>query len=84
MDLLMLFGSFLETTAHTYRHSPTYQAVKVPWPLHEKNQPPSWFNPRKITNEDFPSGSVVKNLPANAGDTGSISAPGRLLMLQGN
>ena len=25
----------------------------------------------------FPGGSVVKNLPANAGDTGSISDPGR-------
>ena len=27
--------------------------------------------------EGFPGGSVVKNLPANAGDTGSISDPGR-------
>ena len=26
---------------------------------------------------DFPSGSVVKNLPANAGDAGSISGLGR-------
>ena len=25
----------------------------------------------------FPSGSVVKNLPANAGDVGSISGSGR-------
>ena len=25
----------------------------------------------------FPGGSVVKNLPANAGDAGSISDPGR-------
>ena len=25
----------------------------------------------------FPGGSVVKNLPANAGDTGLISGPGR-------
>ena len=25
----------------------------------------------------FPGGSVVKNLPANAGDTGSIPGPGR-------
>ena len=27
--------------------------------------------------QDFPGGSVVKNLPANAGDTGSSPGPGR-------
>ena len=27
----------------------------------------------------FPGGSVVKNLPANAGDIGSIPGPGRFL-----
>ena len=26
---------------------------------------------------DFPGGAVVKNLPANAGDTGTIPDPGR-------
>ena len=26
---------------------------------------------------DFPGGLVIKNLPANAGDTGSIPGPGR-------
>ena len=26
---------------------------------------------------DFPGGSVVKNLPDNVGDTGSIPGPGR-------
>ena len=26
---------------------------------------------------DFPGGAVVENLPANAGDTGSIPGPGR-------
>ena len=31
---------------------------------------------------DFPSGPVVKNLPANAGDMGSIPGPGNSLMLQ--
>ena len=33
---------------------------------------------------DFPGGAVVKNLPANAGDTGSIPGPGRSHMLQSN
>ena len=32
--------------------------------------------------KDFPGGSVVKNPPANAGDTGSIPAQGRSHMLQ--
>ena len=27
--------------------------------------------------QDFPDGTVVKNLPANAGDAGSIPGPGR-------
>ena len=31
----------------------------------------------------FPGGPVVKNLPANAGDTGSIPALGRLHMPPG-
>ena len=33
---------------------------------------------------DIPGGPVVKNLPANAGDTGSISGPGRSHMSGGN
>ena len=33
---------------------------------------------------DFPGGSVVKNLPANAGDTGSIPGPGRSHMPRSN
>ena len=32
----------------------------------------------------FPGGPVIKNLPANAGDTGSIPSPGRPHMLQRN
>ena len=33
---------------------------------------------------DFPGGTVVKNLPANAGDTGSSTGPGRSHMPQSN
>ena len=29
------------------------------------------------THGDFPGGTVVKNLPASVGDTGSIPGPGR-------
>ena len=32
----------------------------------------------------FPGGSVVKSLPANAGDVGSITGPGRSYMLWSN
>ena len=30
-----------------------------------------------LKDRGFPGGSVVKNLPANVGDTGSIPGPGR-------
>ena len=32
---------------------------------------PRASDPRKSKQGDFPGGAVVKNLPANAGDTGS-------------
>ena len=32
----------------------------------------------------FPGGTVVRNLPANAGDTGSIPGPGRSHMPRSN
>ena len=38
----------------------------------------------KIPALGFPGGTVDKNLPANAGDTGSNPGPGRFHMLQGN
>ena len=34
--------------------------------------------------QDFPGGLVVKNPPANAGDTGSIPGLGRFHLLQSN
>ena len=38
----------------------------------------------KINVPGFPGGAVVKNLPANAGDTGSSPGPGRSHMPQSN
>ena len=35
-------------------------------------------------SRDVPGGAVVKNPPANAGDTGSSPGPGRSHMLQSN
>ena len=34
--------------------------------------------------QDFPGGAVVKNLPANGGDTGSSPGPGRSHMPRNN
>ena len=34
--------------------------------------------------DDFPGGPIVRNPPASVGDMGSISGPGRFLMLRGN
>ena len=38
----------------------------------------------RVAGCDFPGGPVVKNLPASAGDTGSIPGLGRLHTPQGN
>ena len=43
---------------------------------------PSWPLYFKISTQDFPGGAVVKNPPANAGDTGSSPGPGRSHMLR--
>ena len=41
------------------------------------------FSIKRLTR-DFPGGAVVKNLPANARDTGSSPGPGRSHMPQSN
>ena len=38
----------------------------------------------KVKEKGFPGGSVVKNLPTTAGNTGSIPDPGRSRMLRNN
>ena len=39
---------------------------------------------KKKSTRDFPSGAIVKNLPANTGDRGSIPGPGRSHMSRSN
>ena len=39
---------------------------------------------KKQTNKEFPGGAVDKNLPAEAGDMGSIPGPGRFHMPRSN
>ena len=55
----------------------------------EKNEHVSHFAifyliSKNQAKRDFPGGPVVKNLPANAGDSGSTPELGRFLMQQGN
>ena len=38
----------------------------------------------KVQSRDFPGGAVLKNLPANAGNTGSSPGPGRSHMPRSN
>ena len=44
----------------------------------------SHINVTKQTERDFPGGAVVKNPPANTGDTGLIPGQGRSHMSQSN
>ena len=46
-------------------------------PLYMSNPPIVWLNILVGMLQGFPGGSVVKNLPANAGDAGSIPQSGR-------
>ena len=39
---------------------------------------------KKNKSRDFPGGAVVKNPPANGGDTGSSPGPGRSHMPESN
>ena len=39
---------------------------------------------KKKNFQDFPGGSVVKNMPANSGEKSSIPVPGRFHMPWGN
>ena len=45
---------------------------------------PLYHLPIKSKCWGFPGGAVVKNPPANAGDTGSSPGPGRSHVLQSN
>ena len=43
-----------------------------------------WWMDKEDVVHDFTGGPMVKNLPANAEDTGSISVPGRFHKPWGN
>ena len=69
--------------AHCYNHFFAFKFLVV-------NLPPPSRSPGQALAQvkdgswGFPGGSVVKNPPANAGDSGSIPDPGRSHALQSN
>ena len=53
----------------------------------ERIHPWQWYSLsllKREKNQGFPGGAVVKNPPANAGDTGSSPGPGRSHMPRSN
>ena len=60
-------------------------SVNLMMPIKQKLIIGSWMIKKKKGNQrDFPGGTVVKNLPANAGGMGSIPGLGRSHMPQSN
>ena len=57
---------------------PLSKVFMIPRELREK------VEEKKNAVGDFPGGAVVKNLPANSGDTGSSPGPGRSHMPRSN
>ena len=45
--------------------------------FYQSTYPSVYLSSIKTVKWDFPSGAVVKNPPANSGDTGSNPGPGR-------
>ena len=91
-------ATFLDTHTHTHTHTHKHtnthlqhQFLFVFLPLGSLNLGGSKSLPTvymhaisRMTEKGFPGGTVVKNLPANAGDTGSSPSPGRSHMPRSN
>ena len=74
---LHTYKYILYTHTHTHTHT-QYHLFLLPYQsIHPSNY-------SKNCIPDFPGGAVVKNLPANAGDMGSIPGPGRSHMPRNN
>ena len=65
------FGMYVEISDTTHSSKVYYSHNEEFWE--------SRVTPTQIQNglRDFPGGAVVKNPPANAGDTGLVPGPGR-------
>ena len=71
------------------KYENTKVKAKIPEKL-QQIQALSFLHSRVYTKQqkknvrNFPGGPVIRNLPANSGDTGSIPGPGRVHVPQGN
>ena len=52
--------------------------------IFRKKRVPEWIKKNNNKTQDFPDGPLVKNPPANEGDTGWIPGMGRYYMPQSN
>ena len=57
--------------------------IKMELLYNDESKKNTYFS-KKNNYRDFPGGTVVKNPPANAGDTGSSPGPGRSHMPRSN
>ena len=62
-----------------------YMISRIPFNIFQEQGGSEWgTNAIKIGHEGFPGGVVVKNPPANTGDTGLSPGPGRSHMPRNN
>ena len=74
-------GSIPGQTKIPHASRPTNQNIKQKQYCNKFNKDLKMVHIKKKKNLGFPGGSVVENLPANAGDTGSSPDLGRSHML---
>ena len=75
-------GTWLRAHTHTHTHTDLKGNF-----ISDARFPAEWLLKSqriRMLRKGFPGGSVVKNLPADAGDTGSIPGLGRPYMPQSN
>ena len=83
--IILLYAIIIKLLSYT----PETNKMYVDYNSIKRKKEPVQLNNKKITQlksgqRGFPGGAVVKNPPANAGDTGLIPGPGRSHMLRSN
>ena len=70
VDSKRIIRKYYELYAHKFNNSSEMDQFLKSRNLPKRTQEEKLFNSPLVTKKDFPGGSVVKNSPANAGDTG--------------
>ena len=83
--IILLYAIIIKLLSYT----PETNKMYVDYNSIKRKKEPVQLNNKKITQlksgqRDFPGGAVVKNPPANEGDTGSSPGPGRSHMPRSN